>query len=91
MSPKGEKHGVAPIGLGACDSLRLEARMPLYGNDISEETSPLEAGLSRFVKLDKESFIGKDFLQKQKEEESSADWLPLLWLTRAFLARAIPF
>jgi aminomethyltransferase len=65
---KGEKHGVAPIGLGARDSLRLEARMPLYGNDISEETSPLEAGLSRFVKLDKESFIGKDFLQKQKEE-----------------------
>ncbi|MDI9486193.1 MAG: glycine cleavage system aminomethyltransferase GcvT [Bacillota bacterium] len=65
---KGEKHGVAPIGLGARDSLRLEARMPLYGNDISEDTSPLEAGLSRFVKLDKESFIGKDFLQKQKEE-----------------------
>lgn len=64
---KGESYGVKPIGLGARDTLRLEARMPLYGNDISEETSPLEAGLSRFVKLDKETFIGKDALVKQKE------------------------
>lgn len=62
----GEKYGVKPIGLGARDTLRLEARMPLYGNDIGEETTPLEAGLSRFVKLDKE-FIGRDVLQKQKE------------------------
>lgn len=65
---KGEKYGVEPVGLGARDSLRLEARMPLYGNDIGEDTSPLEAGLTRFVKLDKGSFIGKEFLQKQKEE-----------------------
>lgn len=64
---KGESYGVKPIGLGARDTLRLEARMPLYGNDISEETSPLEAGLSRFVKLNKETFIGKDALVKQKE------------------------
>lgn len=64
---KGEKYGVEPIGLGARDSLRLEARMPLYGNDIGEDISPLEAGLSRFVRLDKENFIGKEFLQKQKE------------------------
>lgn len=63
---RGEKYGVQPIGLGARDTLRLEARMPLYGNDIGEETTPLEAGLSRFVKLDKE-FIGRDVLQKQKE------------------------
>ncbi len=65
---KGEKHGVKPVGLGARDSLRLEARMPLYGNDISEETSPLEAGLTRFVKFDKGNFIGGDFLQNQKEQ-----------------------
>ena len=65
---KGEKYGVEPIGLGARDSLRLEARMPLYGNDIGEDTTPLEAGLTRFVKLDKASFIGKDALQKQKDE-----------------------
>ncbi len=65
---KGEKYGVEPIGLGARDSLRLEARMPLYGNDIGEDTSPLEAGLTRFVKFDKGHFIGRDFLEKQKEE-----------------------
>lgn len=63
---KGESYGVKPIGLGARDTLRLEARLPLYGNDISEETTPLEAGLARFVKLDKESFIGKEALEKQK-------------------------
>src|SRR5690606_2654 len=50
----GEKYGVKPVGLGARDTLRLEARMPLYGNDINEETTPLEAGLGRFVKLHKE-------------------------------------
>lgn len=65
---QGEKYGVKPIGLGARDTLRLEARMPLYGNDISEETTPLEAGLSRFVKLDKAEFIGKEALVKQKAE-----------------------
>ena len=62
----GEKYGVKPIGLGARDTLRLEARMPLYGNDIDEETTPLEAGLGRFVKLHKD-FIGRDALQQQKE------------------------
>lgn len=63
---KGARYQVKPIGLGARDTLRLEARMPLYGNDISEETTPLEAGLSRFVKLDKANFIGKESLEKQK-------------------------
>ncbi len=65
---KGEKYGVKPIGLGARDSLRLEARMPLYGNDIDEYTSPLEAGLQRFVKLDKDFFIGIDALRRLKQE-----------------------
>lgn len=65
---QGEKFGVKPIGLGARDTLRLEARMPLYGNDISEETTPLEAGLSRFIKFDKDTFIGKEALQKQKAD-----------------------
>ena len=65
---KGARYGVQPIGLGARDSLRLEARMPLYGNDIDQSTSPLEAGLSRFVKLDKGPFIGREALQRQKEE-----------------------
>ena len=64
---QGEKYGVKPIGLGARDTLRLEARMPLYGNDIDEDTTPLEAGLGRFVKLQKD-FIGREVLLKQKEE-----------------------
>lgn len=60
---------IAPIGLGARDTLRFEACLPLYGNEISEEISPLEGGLSIFVKLDKENFIGKNALVKQKQSQ----------------------
>ena len=59
--------GVAPIGLGARDTLRLEARLALYGNDLDETTSPLEAGLGWVVKWDND-FIGKDALAKQKAD-----------------------
>ncbi|MEA4823900.1 MAG: glycine cleavage system aminomethyltransferase GcvT [Clostridiaceae bacterium] len=52
--------GALPCGLGARDTLRLEAAMPLYGHELSDTISPLEAGLSRFVRLDKPDFIGKD-------------------------------
>lgn len=55
----GAAHGIAPIGLGARDTLRLEARLSLYGNEIDETTNPLEAGLGWIVKLDKPNFIGK--------------------------------
>lgn len=65
---QGEKYGVAPIGLGARDTLRLEARMPLYGNDVGEDITPLEAGLSRFVKLEKGDFIGREALLAQQEQ-----------------------
>jgi aminomethyltransferase len=60
--------GVEPIGLGARDTLRLEARLSLYGNDIDETTNPLEAGLGWVVKLGKSGFIGKDALVKIKNE-----------------------
>ncbi len=56
-----------PVGLGARDTLRLEAGLALYGNDIDDETSPLEAGLGRTVKLDKGDFVGRDTLLAQKE------------------------
>lgn len=62
------KHGAIPCGLGARDTLRLEAAYPLYGHELNDETSPLEAGLGWSMKLDKESdFIGKKALIKQKE------------------------
>lgn len=62
----GAEHGLIPTGLGARDTLRFEARLPLYGQELSSEISPLEAGLSFFVKLDKGDFIGRDALLKQK-------------------------
>lgn len=61
------KERVVPAGLGARDTLRSEVNLPLYGHEISEEIPPLEAGLSIFVKLDKDDFIGKDSLKALKE------------------------
>ncbi len=63
----GKEFDIAPIGLGARDSLRMEKKYCLYGNDIDETTSPLEAGLGWITKLDQGDFIGRDFLVKQKE------------------------
>lgn len=62
LAEAGAAQGVGPAGLGARDTLRLEARLSLYGNDIDETTNPLEAGLGWIVKLDKPGFIGKDAL-----------------------------
>ena len=59
---------VMPCGLGARDTLRLEMCYPLHGNDLTEETTPLEAGLGRFVALDKPDFIGRAALLKQKQD-----------------------
>jgi aminomethyltransferase len=65
----GLRLGVEPIGLGARDTLRLEARLSLYGNEIDETTNPIEAGLSWTVKLDKPGgFLGRDALAKVKAE-----------------------
>jgi aminomethyltransferase len=64
----GEGIGIAPTGLGARDTLRLEARLSLYGNDIDETTNPIEAGLSWTVKLDKPDFVGKQALLRIKEQ-----------------------
>jgi aminomethyltransferase len=64
----GASDGIAPVGLGARDTLRLEARLSLYGNDIDETTTPLEAGLGWVVKLEGADFIGKPALARQKAE-----------------------
>ncbi|HKC91908.1 MAG TPA: glycine cleavage system aminomethyltransferase GcvT, partial [Candidatus Limnocylindria bacterium] len=61
----GAEHGIKPIGLGARDTLRLEARFSLYGNDIDETTDPIEAGLGWTCKLDKE-FTGGDVIAAKK-------------------------
>lgn len=63
----GTADGVEPCGLGARDTLRLEARLSLYGNEIDETTNPLEAGLGWVTKLQKADFIGKDALVRAKE------------------------
>jgi aminomethyltransferase len=62
----GREAGIKPIGLGARDTLRLEARFSLYGNDIDETTNPIEAGLGWTCKLDKE-FTGRDVIAAKKE------------------------
>lgn len=64
----GKEDGVIPCGLGARDTLRFEANLALYGQELSPEISPLEAGIGFAVKLNKEAdFIGKDALKQQKE------------------------
>lgn len=64
----GEPDGIVPVGLGARDTLRLEACLPLYGNDLSAEITPLEAGLGWVVKFDKGPFIGREALERQRQE-----------------------
>jgi aminomethyltransferase len=63
----GAEFGIKPCGLGARNTLRLEAAMALYGHEIDASISPLEAGLGWIVKLDKGEFVGRDALLKQKE------------------------
>ncbi|GMV43034.1 MAG: aminomethyltransferase [Myxococcales bacterium] len=63
----GASHGIKPCGLGARDTLRLEMGYCLYGNDIDDTTTPLEAGLGWVTKLGKGDFVGRDALLRQKE------------------------
>lgn len=66
---RGKSFGIKPIGLGARDTLRMEMRYPLHGQDIDETTTPYEAGLDFMVKLGKQGgFVGRETLLKQKEE-----------------------
>jgi aminomethyltransferase len=65
---RGAGLGIKPCGLGARDTLRLEMCYPLNGSDMTGETTPLEAGLDRFVSFDKGDFIGRDALAEQKDK-----------------------
>ena len=62
----GRPHGLKPAGLGARDTLRTEVCYPLYGHELDEQTTPIEAGLGFFVALDKEDFVGRGTLAAQK-------------------------
>lgn len=63
----GKPHGLKPAGLGARDTLRTEVCYPLYGHELDEETTPIEAGLARFVSFEKGEFTGRPKLLEQKE------------------------
>jgi aminomethyltransferase len=72
---EGKPEGLVPAGLGARDTLRTEMKYPLYGNDIDERRTPLEAGLGFAVKLDKDDFVGKAALAAQKSKGLSHKWV----------------
>lgn len=65
----GKEYGLIPCGLGARDTLRLEAAMPLYGHELTDDITPLEAGLDFFVKLNKDHFIGMDAILTRGEPQ----------------------
>ncbi|MDD4496349.1 MAG: glycine cleavage T C-terminal barrel domain-containing protein, partial [Eubacteriales bacterium] len=68
LTEAGEEHGLTPAGLGARDTLRLEAGLPLYGHELSASITPVEAGLSKFISFAKNEFNGMETLKKQHEE-----------------------
>ena len=74
---------VKPCGLGCRDTLRFEAALPLYGHELSDEISPIEAGLGMFVKLNKEEFIGKEAVAEQKANGVSKKVVGIEILDRA--------
>ena len=83
---EGQAYGLKPAGLGARDTLRLEAGLPLYGHELDERTTPLEAGLDLFVKLDKPFFIGRDAMML-KDTQLSARTLVAFKLRKRAVAR----
>ena len=82
--------GVQPCGLGCRDTLRFEAGLPLYGDELSENISPVMAGLSIFCKMDKPDFIGKQSLSRQKEQGVERKLLGLEVLDRAIPRAGYP-
>ena len=70
LMEQGRSYGIQPIGLGARDALRIEMGYPLYGNEIDNNPTPLDAGLGWVIKFDKGEFLGRGSLLKQKEQGS---------------------
>ena len=69
LMEQGRQYGIQPIGLGARDTLRIEMGYPLYGNEIDDNPTPLDAGLGWVIKFDKGDFLGRDALLKQKKQD----------------------
>jgi aminomethyltransferase len=82
--------GVTPTGLGARDTLRLEAKMALYGNDIDHSTTPLEADLGWIVKLEKGQFTGRDVLEREKAEGPKRKLVGFEMVDRGIARHAYP-
>lgn len=74
---------VAPCGLGCRDTLRFEVGLPLYGDELADDVTPVEAGLSMFVKLEKPEFIGREVIERQKAEGAPRKLVGLELLDRA--------
>lgn len=86
----GKDYGLQPIGLGARDTLRLEAAMPLYGHELNLQTNPFEAGLDRFVKLSKDVFWGRQALIKIKDKGVSRKLIGFEMVDRAIPRTGYP-
>jgi aminomethyltransferase len=72
---KGAPLGLQPVGLGARDTLRLEAKLPLYGNDIDDTTTPLECDFKWIVKFKKGDFLGREVIVRQNEQGLTRKWV----------------
>lgn len=87
----GKEEGILPCGLGARDTLRFEAKLPLYGQEIGPDISPYEAGLGLWVKLEKDSdFIGKDVLKEQKQNGVSRKLVGIEMIDRGIPRHGYP-
>lgn len=86
----GEEYGIKPIGLGARDTLRLEMGFCLYGNDLDDTTSPIEAGLGWITKfVEGKDFVNRPMLENRKRKVLPVNWLALKWLIAEFPVMAM--
>ncbi|MFQ5329660.1 MAG: glycine cleavage system aminomethyltransferase GcvT [Thermodesulfobacteriota bacterium] len=87
---EGREGRIAPVGLGPRDTLRLEMGYPLYGHELDEESTPLDAGLDRFVRLDKGEFIGRESLVRQRRNGTDKRLVGLDLLERGIPREGYP-
>jgi aminomethyltransferase len=86
----GKQFDIAPIGLGARDTLRLEMGFCLYGHDIDQTTNPIEAGLGWITKVDKGDFIGRPTILKTKQEGAKRKLVGFVMEDKAFPRQGYP-